>query len=106
MDALEFLKGYNDICGSHDDCRECLMSNSIFCNRAFGDISEEGLEEAVRIIKTWLDEREIPFDIQCKTCGSKFVKMYSVSDDMVQLHCTTCGNYRSILLNHWEGSSV
>ena len=57
MDALEFLKGYNDICGSHCDCRECPVSNSIFCNPA-SDISEEGFEEVVRIVKAWIDDKE------------------------------------------------
>ena len=59
MDALKFMLAFNDICGEFSDCRNgCPLYGTEFCSKAFGDISEEGYKEAVRLIKTWLDDKE------------------------------------------------
>lgn len=93
MEALEFLKAYDELCGTYEDCRDgCPLHGTEFCSRAFGNISEEGFEEAVRIIKTWLEEKESPFEIKCRKCGSEMVLVNAFGGTCgVEMTCLNCG---------------
>ena len=74
MDAVEFIKTVNRLCGNQGCCKECPVAKEGRCLIGFDNESVKSVEETVSKVEQWAKDNPV------KTRQSEFLKQFPNAD--------------------------